>query len=284
MIKIMAPNRLSMLGDIIISLPFLSFLDSMYEDSYKCVYIDKKCSQIIPFLINHPQIDRILVSELVDRVSPGDENIFKKYDLVFDPFPQHTDNQWFNKIHISEAIFRLNYLRGSGYIDPKMFALMGDNVKPRLSKWFDVEKFEKTIAIWPFSGYYDDPSISKRSPSIEWWDVIVDGLIKKGFKVLQFGHPRSPRVSFTTDFRHLSLFDAVKMTLGCDLQIGTDSGSSWIIGAYGMRQICLYTNYVPGHVTNKDAYVPLNCKNNLISIYGDGNINNINQEEVLNLI
>ncbi len=279
-----------MLGDIIGSLPFLTYLEKIRPGSYKMVYIDKKCAHIAPFLLNHPLIDKIYISEDSDKVSEKDAEYCKKFDMVFEPFVSVYFQDWFNTIHITESLFRLNFLCGSGYIDPKEWDRLTEEEKcPKLYQWFEpIEYWRKTIAIWPFSGYANsDASIQLRSPSLEWWEKMVELLYEAGFDVNQYGHPESPLIGdgkTVDDFRDMSLFDAIKDSLACDLSITTDSGSSWLLNAYGHENICLYTNYKEGHVTNVDAYVPKNWKNNLISIYGKDNINNIKQEEVLESI
>ena len=55
------------------------------------------------------------------------------------------------------------------------------------------------------------------------------------------------------------------MTLGCSLMIGTDAGSSLVMGAYGFPQITLLSDWMEGHTSNFEALAPMN-KNN-ISIF-----------------
>lgn len=277
-----------MLGDCIASLPFLTYLEKIYPNSYKMVYIDKKCAHITPFLLNHPLIDKIYISDEIDKVSEKDEAYFRQFHMVFEPFAPVYLQDWFNTIHITEMTFRMNLLRGQGFIYPKEYDLLTEEEKcPRLEQWFDAPKFPaKTVAIWPFAGYgNNDPTIELRSPNEHWWKHMVEELVDAGYFVSQYGHPLSPVIGdghYLTDRRELSLFDAIKETLRCDLSITTDSGSSWLLNAYGAKNITLYTNYKENHTTNVDAYVPKNFKNNLISIWGNGNINNISHEEVIN--
>lgn len=284
--KIFGCTRNSMLGDIIVSLPFLNYLEKVYPNSYKCAYIDKKCGQIAPFLINHSLIDKIQVSDESDKITQKDIDFINGFDLKFHPFPQHPgEHDWFNKRNIIEETFRMNFLIGQGYINPNEYEkLTEEEKKPRLYQWFNTKRENKTIALWCESGYANqDETINQRSPSFEFWSKLVDILVKD-YKVIQLGHPNSKLLENKKiiDLRNLSLFDAVKISLGCDLVIGTDSGSQWIIGAYGHPQICLYTNYKKDHIQNKKAFLPVNYKNNLVDIYGkDGNINNIEVEEVL---
>lgn len=285
--KIIGGLRPSLFGDVIASLPFLTYLEKIYPGSYKAAYIDKKCAQIIPFLINHPLIDKIYISEEKDRVSLKDNSYFETFNMVFEPYGHVVPEGWWNFKKIVEQSFCLNFLRGHGYINPSEWnQLSSEEQKPKLYQWFDVEKNNKFIALWPFTGYANnDLSIDKRSPNMFWWRKLANLLKDQGFEVLQYGHPNSPLLwDGVIDRRKLSLFDAVKETLGCDCHIGTDSGSSWILGAYGMKQILLYTNYKENHYQNFDAFLPINLENNLKSLFDLHNINNINQEEILNLI
>jgi ADP-heptose:LPS heptosyltransferase len=280
--------RPSLIGDCVLSTVFLNYLEKIYPNSYKCAYIDKKCNQIVPLLTNHPLIDKVQVSELKDQISDNDANFINKFDLKFHPFPQHwRQNDWYNHHNIIDETLSMNFLIGKGYMEPSQFDILTKEEKcPRLYQWFDTERQNKTIAIWAKSGYGNqDQTIDLRSPKTEWWGELCLNLNKMGYKCLLFGHPKSDYIENTIDYRNLSLFDAVKVSLGCDTVIGTDSGTSWIIGAYGHSQIILYTNYKKDHITNTKAFCPINYKNNSIDIYGEnGNINNITIEEVLQQI
>lgn len=281
-------TRNSLIGDIIVSLPFLTYLEKKYPKSYKCSYIDKKCSQIIPFLINHPLIDKIQISNKSDEVTNIDIDFINKFDIKYHPFPQHPyEHDYWNHRHFVHETFLMNFKIHEGYIDPMEWnSLTKEETFPKLSQWFDISKNDKSIAIWPFSGYTRDSSISSnlRSPSKEWWNSLC--LMLPDYKILQFGHPDSESLEGKNiiDCRRYSLFDAIKASLGCDCSITTDSGPSWILGAYGANQICLYTNYAINHHSNLDCYVPLNHKGNLIPIFGKNGINNILPEHVISNI
>lgn len=292
MIKIANCTRNSQYGDIIASLPFLNYLEKCWPGSYKMAYIDKKCYQIAQFLLNHSLIDRVQISSESDLVNDFDRQIFSFYDYAFDPFPPITENEYYNKMHITEQLFRMNrsYWNSQNVPVSGWNQLTNEEKKPKLNQYFDIKRQPKTIAVWPFSGYKKDNSISidLRSPSKQWWLNLCEELHLNGYTILQFGHPFSEQLDneygIVKDLRNLSLFEAIKMSLGCDLVVGTDSGSQWIIGAYGYPQICLYTNYQRNHYQNFDAMVPINYKNNLISIRGIDTINSIKQEEVLEAI
>ena len=76
----------------------------------------------------------------------------------------------------------------------------------------------------------------------------------------------------------------IKITLGCDLSIGTDSGSSWVIGAYGFPQINLILKNSPEHKQNFNAFSPENYLNNKIDLIGLNGKDSINIQDLLNSI
>lgn len=281
--------RPSLLGDIIISTTFLNYLEKVWPRSYKVAYIDKKCQQILPFLFNHPLIDKIQVSNKSDEITQEDVDFINKFDIKYHPFPQHPYGEdFYNTRDIIHETFLMNYEIGKGYINPIEWNKMEREDKfPRLEKWFDIEKRNKTIAIWPSSGYNLTNGVARnlRSPTKEWWEKLVETL--SDYKIIQLGMPNSELLNHSNiiDCRNLNLFEAIKISLSCDINLGTDSGSSWLVGAYGHPQIILFTNYNLDHFTNFDAFVPTNYKNNAISICGKNkDINNIEQEEVLSAI
>ena len=156
-------------------------------------------------------------------------------------------------------------------------ALPPEEQRPRLVKWFNVEQLPKVIAIWPCAGYGIE---NKINPSQAWYSKLIKGLNQMGYQVYQFGHPRDFTLEGAAkDMRHLSFFDQIRASVGCDLAISTDSGSGLALGAYEMKQISLLTNHFPGHVKNLTAFAPNNPNNS--NFVGVGNADNINQEEVL---
>jgi len=287
MINIANCLRPSLLGDIVVSIPFLTYLEKLYPQSYKMVFIDRKCQSIAPLLINHPLIDKIYVSEVADQLTQNEENYFKKFNLVFEPFPQIYFGNWWNEMNFIEATFRLNCLRNHGYVDPNQWHILTDDERfPRLYQWFDVPRQNKTIAIWTNAGYNTkkDLTSQQRSPNVAFWERLVINLNKIGYTINQYGTPNVEKIESTQNRLGLSLFEAVKESLGCDLVIGADSGSQHILGAYGHPQIILYTNWRHDHIKNFESMCPVNYNNNLIKIFGLNGINNINIEKVLDAV
>lgn len=277
-------------GDIICFIPFITYLKKVYPDSYVTFFIDKTCAPVTQFLLNYPGIDRFQISLEEDKVTKLDSE--GRYDIIFNLYNDLTDPRYYNFHNVQKENFIMSEVfttDGLRKINPVEYNILTNEEKyPRLVCYFPVSRTEKTIAIWPFSGYGDSEMSRKRSPSVEWWTILIQGLASKGYKILEFGHPNNRSLKEKShdvkDLRHLSLFDSVKASLGCDLVITTDSGPSHIFGAYGARQICLYSPYQRDHFQNFEAMTPMNYKNNLTLFCGIDNINSIKQEEVLNII
>lgn len=282
MVKIIGSNRLSLFGDCICSLPFSSYIKKRYPNSVNIAYLDIKCQQLLPLLINQDCFDGIRISELPDKISQNDQNYFKNFDLVFEPFPSVTEDYYYNHRSVIEETFRMSTLRDAGRVNPIEWDKLNEEEKrPHLKRWFEVKKNNNYIALWASSGYSSDPVNQKRNPTKEYWAGLVNRLLKEGYKVAQFGTRDHELVSEKVlDLRHYSLFDAIKFTLGSICSIGTDSGSQHIVAAYSHPQLVLSTYWRAGHVQNPSALIPVNP--NLKLLWNNENINNINHDDVVN--
>lgn len=283
MVKIIGCNRGSMIGDCICSLIFPVYLERFYPNSTKIAYLDLKCQQLAPLLFNAPYLDGVRISTERDKVSHEDEQYFSRFDMVFDPFPTITEPDYFNKRSVIEETFRMFTLRGAGRIKPEEWnKLTDEEKKPQLNPWFIVPYYNHYIALWTSSGYNNDPANKKRNPTKQYWAGLVDRLIKEGYKVAQLGTLDHELVSEKVkDLRHYSLFEAVKFSFDCACSIGTDSGSMWCLGAYGLNQILLTTYWRQNHIINPSALVPVNYKNRAINIFEPNDINNIQYDKII---
>lgn len=283
--------RSGMIGDMIMALPILNWLEQKYPNSYKYWVIGQRFAQSMPLFINHPMIDKIYILESEEHLSNQyDINEAKKCDLHFNITPQHPDGNpgidcfWWNEYSLCEETFRMAGLPISEYKN------LDNNLKlPKLEKWFKSDIQKKTIGIWPFAAYGKEPH---RSPSIEWWNELLPELISLGYKIYLFGHPNDPKL-FGNNLNYknniiycqqLSFFDQIKKSLECELCINTDSGSGWVIGAYGHPQITLLSNTAPNHHKNLLAFSPENWAKNNTSVFAYNSCSNIKYEQVLNLI
>lgn len=279
-------GRQSMLGDVIVYLPFLNWIEKTNPNSFKIYSLARKSSNIIPFLVNHPMIDRIQVSQPTEGLGPNDAKIMRECDRIFNPNPPITNDLYYNNRDIIEETFLMNQEFDKMGFWKNCVTLQDwndlplEDKTPSLNQWFETERLNKTVAIWPFAGYGN--RTVKRSPSKEWWYSLSIDLFKMGYKIFHFGHPSNPIIGKPVEnLTHLSFFDSIKMTLGCDFTIQSDTGASWIIGAYGFKQMVVYTNYMPNHTSNFDAYLCTNKNNNLIPFFKENDIDAIKQDDIL---
>ena len=290
-------TRFSILGDTIMSLVILNALEKRFPGSYKYFHIAKRCAHAAPLYFNHPLIDRIVISDYDEEMGTNDAAIAKTCDIILNTKPPfHSRQDWPN----SNCIYRETFFM-SGLPLEWYDTLSDEEKRPKLAKWFNVERQPaKTIALWPCAGYGNE---NKRNPSREWYVKLINKLHEEGYNTIQFGHPKDYNLfnaingqsdapsniytfsdtiqKFQTDswgetfkiLNHLPFFDQIKMTLGCDLVISTDSGSGLIFGAYEMPQISLLTNHFPNHTKNLTAFAPNNPNNtNFIGIGSPDNI------------
>lgn len=283
MIKIVNCSRPNLIGDHIVSLICPTYLENHYPKSIKIGLLDSACRELAPLLINAPNLDGFHLTEYPGIISKNDEEYFKKFDLVFEPFCPITDDNWFNKMNLVEQTFKMNFLRGKGRINPAEWdKIPKEDRYPKLSQWFDFEKQDKCIAIWGQSGYSNDIANQKRNPSSQYWVGLVERLKQEGYRTAQLGIKSHGLIDgIDLDLRHLSLFDAIKFSLGAKISIQTDSGSAHIIGAYGSNQILLTTYWRTGHFQNENALIPVNWKNRAINLFHPTCINTISYDKIM---
>lgn len=275
--------RFSLAGDLVMALPVLNYLEIKYPNSYKYWVIAKKCSQFSSIFLNHPLIDSIRITEGEESLGSRDCEIMNSCNLILNIAPQHPDGMptttkqscWWNFFNIYQETFRM-----AGFNVEEYQKLPIDLQYSKLEKWFDTPKINKTIAIFPFTSY----GLNARSPSVNWWHSMVEKISKLGYTIFHFGGEKEPDINSHHRLTDLTIFEQIKIALGCDLVINTNSGSGLIMGAYGKEQITLLTNDAPGHFQNPLAFAPLNYKNNNINIFQPGGCDKINQDLVLESI
>ena len=293
----------SLIGDLIVGLPQLTYFEKKYPGSYKYWGIHKKMSHAAPLFYNHPLIDRIKITDTWGGFGEYDYKLASDCDITTRDIDHERktllnarpEDYWYNRHDIIEQIARM-----SGISDIRE-VLTEEELRPKLYKWFDadfdaIEKNEgytkartssgkipnKSIVIWPFSGYNHWPS---RSPSPHWWNVLVDTLINNGFTVFHCGWIEEPHVSNLDGYNRcvdLSFFEQVKISLATNLAIGADSGSMWTLGAYSFPAIHLMTNWRDGHVENFSAMNPVNV--NGTSFFASPMTDGWNHQEVLDRV
>lgn len=247
--------RGSLLGDCVGALTVLNSLEQLYPGSYKFWQVAKKCAHISPLFIDHPLIDRIVISDCDEGMGPRDLELMRGCDIAINVMPEHPrEHDYPNWRSFYHETFIM-----SGLSDQHYFALPPEQRLPKLVKWFRPEARltakSKIVALWPQAGYGKEP---KRSPDRAWYQSFVDQLKADGYDIIQFGHPADFELKGVCRRTHIDFFQQVRETLSCDLVISTDSGSGLIFAAYEHPQITLTAPHWPGHVRNLDALAPQN--------------------------
>lgn len=275
-------NRISLIGDTVVSLAVLGYMRKLYPDCYNTLSIAKKCSQSIPLFVQHPFIDKIHVNEFLENPKQEEYNFLKSHDIWASPTINHKISDWQNYYSIYEENFEMLG------IDSKK--LPKENLDVNLVKWFDIKQREnKTVALFPFAGYAKD---NKRSCSINWWIEFIKRLIKEDYIVIHLGHFDEPSFYYLSseiarsnkyfNFTSEEFFNQIKTALSCSVSLNSDSGTGLIMGAYSFPQVTLLTNWNLGHNRNFLSLQP-NNKNN-ISIFREDSCDNIEYDQVVEAI
>lgn len=267
--------RQSLIGDCIMSLPVLNYVEKCRPNSYKYWHVAKKCSQSAPLFYNHPLIDKIIITDCEEGFGPKDKELVMQCDFSFNTTPQHPFGEyWHNYRSMVEETWVMAGINISEY-----YQLSEEEKTPSLTKWFDVKKQNNTIAVHCFAGYGRD---NHRSPSKQWWDETIKILSSSGYKIIRFGHPREPEIADSEDLRHLPFIEQVQSALCSSVYIGTDSGFSLVMGAYAHPQITLLTNWNVNHTKNLTCLQPINKNNiSIVNEFSQGGCSGINKNIIL---
>jgi len=277
--------RGSQIGDIIMSLPILNWLERRFPGCYKHWQIARKHVHAAPLFYNHLLIDKLVISDGDEGMGPNDNAIASTCQVRFNVMPQHPEPHviWPNVRTIWEETWMMAGLPISEY-----HVLPDEEKRAKLVQWFEVKKQpKKTIAYWPCAAYGAVQQWHSRHASQVWAEELTYQLVLNGYNVIQCGHPNDyegERLEYSIqDERARSLVEQIQLSLGCDLVIGTDSGAGLVIGAYeSVPQISLLTNHYPGHNFNLKAFEtnsPLNR-----SFVGVGSADNISIDDVISSV
>lgn len=235
-------GRPHLVGDGVMSLVQAQWLRARHPDAYINWVVAAKCSQAAPLYLAHPAIDRILIAQ--GDAHQGLEAEVARCDVVFNPLPQHPDGDAWPQLR---DIYAESWVM-AGLPEATYRALSPEAQVPTLHQWFKTERRAKSIAIWP--GARQGEKENRRNPPWEWWNDLVTRLNDEGYVIWQCGHPNDcgDKPAFGIDARSRSFMDLIALSLGCDLAIGTDSGSMIALAAYhSTPTISLLSPHWPGH-------------------------------------
>jgi hypothetical protein len=281
-LKVLA-NRGSQIGDALASLCVTAYMRWHFPNCYVYWQLARKHVHALPLLYNHPLIDNLFVSDCEEGYGPRDIEIARSAHIHLPLMPEHPEPHipWPTVRSFYQETFVMSGLTMDHWNSvPDSAAAL----RPRLTQWFTIERRPKTIAYWPCAAYGQTQIRRSRNASRPWAQSLVARLVSEGYTVLQCGHPRDYAdcggpLEGATDVRHLSFMDLIKVSLGCDAIIGTDSGAGIAFGAYGHPQVTLLTDHFPGHTTNLTAFEPWNPNNR--SLVGVGSADAISLDSVV---
>lgn len=265
---------MSLIGDMVMSLPIVDHLKIKYPNSYFYFSIAKKCQQAKFMFENHPNINEIKITDHEEDLGPSDYDIIKNCDVVINPKPNHPKEQdWYNYRSCLEETFIMGGLN-----------LNDLKTKPKLYLNNTIDKIKNSIAFWPVAGY---GSGFNRSPSNRWWTSLLSNFPDS--KIYQFGSEKDFKIELNNveNKTYKSFQEQIIESLKCSVIIGTDSGSMWVTGAYGLApQINLITNWLPNHYNNLLALAPEGDK--CFNFFGSLSCDNISispvKEKIIDII
>ncbi len=232
--------------------------------------VNKKYIDLLPLFYNHPHIDGFHVWDGYDIATTKDTEWLArngKNIVLKTPMPQHTQNEWWKYYHQGHECCLMN---GVNILHSQDFSCY-------LEKWFNVPKYNNTIAFAPFAGWYNQNNDKKLTQQKA--QEIVNLLTKEGYSIIQIGGHNEPILANAIKY-NTSYFDSMKNILGCELLITTDTWCSWYSSAYKFPTLGLYSNsyYTVSFIKNIQ---PINPN----AIYLDANnVNNIPNELIIDKI
>ena len=282
LIGTVAPHQI---GDTVCSLPVAHYIKKIFPNSYSVAVLDPRSKELAPLLLNHPDIDRIYINQQEGGYTEMERKWASTFDFNLPLFGHFVFDGWAKTMSWMESNFRVRFQfqpAGSPLLGKAWDNLTENEKKPKLEQWFEIERFNKLIVLAPFVGYdLTHKTTQIRSPSLNWWQLVVEMLLQMGFAVAQIGMLNSPLIYNHINFydkRNLSLLESTKLALGADLFIGACGGMSYVINAYGQKTICLYTDWIKN--ASSQALLPVNYKDRMIPVFGENDINSISLETI----
>ena len=276
--------RSGLIGDIIISLPVVSFIKQKHPDSYLYFVIDKKHEHCSSLFKDHPLIDEIRITEKEGEYGDEDLKIMESCDIVFNCSPEGLCPYWWNfdGLNLVHATWIMAGLRLEDY-----FKMPEEQKIPKLYRWWDRKPISggKNIALWPIAAYTGGDM--SRNPSLEQWREINSKLISEGYNIFQFGWHENPTLGEGENYQDCSklpFVEQIQKSLDCDMALGIESGATWAIAAYGeipQLNLLIMSDH-HDHYRNPTAWHPLGKKSE--SIYVTNNWKNLDLDQVIDCV
>ena len=254
-------------GDLCINTVAAQIFKSKWPDEILVMSINKKWVDLAPLFYNHPYIDGIHVWEGYDNWPSEKDKDFIRNNFekvrVASPMMPHTSNGWWKKFHQTTECVIMNGIKNESEMKD-----YSNGFSCYLEKWFDVEYYHKWVAFAPFAGWYNQNN--DKMLTVEKANEIVGQILKLGYCVFQIGGPNEPQLNGTIRVNQ-SYFESVKMVLGCEALVHTDTGMGWYASAYSHPQLGLYSHAYYGEDRVR-AIQPINRNGKFLSARNVGEI------------
>jgi len=280
-------GRASMAGDNLSALVTARYVKKMDPAAKITWAIGKKCSSMAPLLLNHPDLEKIFITDGAEGLeSERDFAESSSCDYRLNLNPQHPPGSIYPK---SGNIYLESFLM-AGFSLEQWESMSDEDKIPKLVKWWNPVKRpfgdKKTIL---FTGMPNFGKESNRWVSKKYLEELARKLINTGYAVIQSGGEQDERwfdgwemsAGFMSNYKRInerSFFEQIQIANEVDCIVGSDSGMSLILGAYGLPQVGI----LPIHWGNENNPSALSTNNpNNYSFYSIGGTDNIDMDLVL---
>lgn len=238
-------------GDLIMSTVCARIFKEKYPDYKLVLGFSQRYEDMLPLFLEHMYFDNIHLYDSYDNWPNLSDKQYlekEKYNIVFHGKPPHKDERWFIARHQTQETCHQHNLP------------ISNNCSCELKKWFSSYSVanEKYIAFAPFGGY-SDKLRNPKSLSIHKSQLLVNEIIKMGYKILLLRGSQDPILE-NCGFLDVNYFHIVRAMLGCRLLIHNDTGIGWVASSYQFPCLGLYSyayygnNYVKNiQPINKNA-------------------------------
>ena len=253
-------------GDLCINLVACKAFKRDFPNSKLHFGINKKYESLKDIFLNNDLIDNVHIWDKYDGWPSEEDTNFisnEKFDMIFNPMPSHTQDNWYLNRHQTEEVCLMH-----GLTPPNDLSIS-------LNKYFDIEDNKHLIAVNLFAetrGQDKIPSLSKAKQ-------IISFIESCGYTPVQIGLPDQPQLCKNRFIG--AFFETIKFVLSCKLLVTVDSAMSWIASGYSFPTVGLYGySYYPSATSSKN-WQPINNNAN----YLESNlVENIENDKIISII
>jgi ADP-heptose:LPS heptosyltransferase len=234
-------------GDLVISTPAIREFKRIYPEAHLTIATGPQCKHMRALLAGMPEINEFHAWKTYkDWPAKADKNFLnkQKFDMVFNPFPQHTRPDWYNAWHYTHETALMLGLPAPTDCQCKL----GYQPKPAVGN-------EKLVTLSMFSS---GTQFSK-TLRLEQLAELAVKIREKGFIPVQIGSNDLKIAGY--EWRgDLTMPQAVDLMASSHRHITVDTSFSWIASAYQLPVIGLYgrnySNMLPHRIVSHNPINP----------------------------